>query len=119
MNSVFIMTDTQTQSMVGAYGHPEVDTPNLDRLAERGMRFDRAYTACPVCTPARGVIFSGLHPQGNGAWCNNIAPANNMPLMGTMFRDLGMRAGYTGKWHLEGGGYFGNGIPDGGFEPDW
>ncbi|MDP6039964.1 MAG: sulfatase-like hydrolase/transferase, partial [Candidatus Latescibacteria bacterium] len=119
MNCVLIMTDTQTQSMVGAYGLPQVDTPHLDRLAERGIRFDRAYTACPVCTPARGAMFSGLHPQVNGAWCNNTAPAANVPLMGTLFGEQGIRAGYTGKWHLEGGGYFGNGIPDGGFEPDW
>ncbi|MCZ6634901.1 MAG: sulfatase-like hydrolase/transferase [bacterium] len=119
MNIVFIMTDTQNKSMVGAYGQPSVDTPNLDRLAETGIRFDRAYTACPVCTPARGAIFSGLHPQINGAWCNNITPHANIPLMGTLFQERGYRAGYTGKWHLEGAGYFGNGIPDGGFEPDW
>ncbi len=79
MNIVFIMTDTQNTSMVGAYGQPSVDTPNLDRLAETGIRFDRAYTACPVCTPARGAIFSGLHPQVNGAWCNNITPHANIP----------------------------------------
>ncbi len=119
MNFVFIMTDTQSKSMVGAYGDPSVDTPNLDRLAETGIRFDRAYTACPVCTPARGAMMSGLHPQINGAWCNNITPHSNIPLMGTMFRERDYRAGYTGKWHLEGAGYFGDGNVDGGFEPDW
>lgn len=55
MNFVF-MTDTQNKSMVGAYGMPVVDTPNPDRLAASGIRFDRAYTACPLCTPARGAI---------------------------------------------------------------
>ena len=105
--------------MVGAYGNPSVDTPNLDRLAETGIRFERAYTACPLCTPARGSIFSGLHPQVNGAWCNNITPAANVPLMGTIFRHFGFRAAYTGKWHLDGAGYFGDGVPGGGFEPDW
>ena len=41
-------------ALVGAYGNPKVDTPNLDRFAADGVRFDRAYTACPLCTPARG-----------------------------------------------------------------
>ncbi len=119
MNFVFIMTDTQNKSMVGAYGNPRVDTPNLDRLAEEGVRFERAYTTCPLCTPARGGIFSGLYPQINGAWCNNIAPHGHIALMGEIFRHYGYRACYTGKWHLDGSAYFGNGEPQGGFEPDW
>lgn len=118
MNFVFIMTDTQNKSMVGAYGNPQVDTPNLDRLAESGIRFERAYNTCPLCTPARGSIFSGLHPQVNGAWTNNIATQANIPLMGTIFQHFGFRTAYTGKWHLDGTGYFGNGIAEGGFEPD-
>jgi len=119
VNFVFIMTDTQNKSMVGAYGHPAVDTPNLDRLAATGIRFERAYTACPLCTPARGAIFSGQHPQINGAWCNNVAPHRHVALLGTIFRHYGFRAAYTGKWHLDGTAYFGNGVPEGGFEPDW
>ncbi len=119
MNFVIIMTDTQNVSMVGAYGNPAIDTPNLDRLAETGVRFDRAYTTCPLCTPARGGMFSGLYPQVNGAWTNNQAPHANVPLLGTIARHFGYRAAYTGKWHLEGVSYFGDGEPDGGFEPDW
>ncbi len=119
MNFVFIITDTQNKSLVGAYGNPKVDTPNLDRLAADGIKFDRAYTSCPVCTPARGAIFSGLHPQINGAYCNNVAPHNQTALMGTILSHYGYRAGYTGKWHLDGTAYFGDGIPGGGFEPDW
>lgn len=119
MNVVFIMTDTQNQSLVGAYGNPAVDTPNLDRLAATGIRFDRAYTTSPLCTPARGAIFSGLYPQVNGAYCNNVAPHGHVALAGTIFRELGYRAGYTGKWHLDGSAYFGNGEADGGFEPGW
>jgi arylsulfatase A-like enzyme len=119
MNIVLILTDTQTTSMLGCYGNDAVDTPNLDRLAASGVRFNRCYTTCPLCTPARSAIFSGLHPQVNGAWANNMAPAANVPLMGTIFRHYGYRAGYSGKWHLDGGGYFGDGVPGGGFEGDW
>ncbi len=119
MNIVFIMTDTQRWDMVGAYGQSWVNTPNLDRLCAEGIRFDRAYTTCPLCTPARGGIFTGMHPQVNGAFCNNVAPFKQVPFMGEVFRHHGYRAGYTGKWHLDGSAYFGDGQPDGGFEPDW
>ena len=120
LNFVIIMTDTQNKSMVGAYGKKEVDTPNLDRLASGGIRFERAYTASPVCTPARGSIFSGLHPQVNGAYANCIAPHSNIKMMGTIFKEIGYRVAYTGKWHLDGSfNYMGSGSPDGGFEPDW
>lgn len=119
MNIVLIITDSQMKSMVGAYGNPVVDTPNLDRLAARGIRFEHAYTSAPVCTPARGAIFSGMQPAVNGAWANNMSPQRSIPLMGTIFREYGYRAAYTGKWHLDGSEYFGDGEPGGGFEPDW
>ncbi len=118
-NFVIIMTDTQNKSMIGAYGNPAVDTPNLDRLAATGTRFDRAYTTCPLCTPARSAIFTGRHPQVNGAWANNMAPGRNIPMMGEIFRHYGFDVAYTGKWHLDGSGYFGDGIAGGGFPQEW
>ena len=119
MNFVVIFTDTQCKWMVGAYGQPVCDTPNLDKLAAQGVRFERAYTTSPICGPARGALFSGLHPQSNGAWGNHMSPHRHVPLMGDVFRDLGYRAALTGKWHLDGASYSGTGVPDGGFEPDW
>ncbi len=119
MNFVFIMTDTQNKSMVGAYGNPAVDTPNLDRLAAEGVCFENAYTSCPLCTPARGAMLTGLHPQVNGAWANNVAPSRQVAMLGEIFRNDDWRAGYTGKWHLSGTAYLDNGEPAGGFEPDW
>jgi len=97
MNVVFVMTDTQRTSMVGAYGGSGVDTPNLDRLAAEGVRFDRAYNACPLCTPDRGALFTGQHPQINGAWCNNITPLRQAAMLGEILDHYGYRAGYTGK----------------------
>lgn len=118
-NIVFIITDTQSKCMVGAYGSPEFLTPNLDALAASGVRFERAYTACPLCTPARGTMFSGLLPSNNGAWANEMSPMRHVPLAGEIFDTLGYQAAYTGKWHLDGAGYHGGGNPDGGFESDW
>ena len=119
MNIVFIMTDTTAKHMVGCYGDPTVDTPNLDRFAATGVRFESAYTAAPICTPARGAIFSGQAPQVNGAWTNNVSPHKSVPLMGDIFSYFGFKTAFTGKWHLDGTGYFGDGIAGGGFLPDW
>lgn len=56
--------------MVGCYGNPDMETPNLDRLAEEGIRFDRAYTTQPVCQPARAGLFTGVYPHSCvGARC--------------------------------------------------
>jgi uncharacterized sulfatase len=113
-NFLFIMTDTQGANVIGAYGHPDLDTPNIDRLATTGIRFTRAYTTCPLCTPARAGIFAGIYPHTAGAWTNNLPLGDNIKTMGQRFRDDGYRTAYVGKWHLDGHDYFGTGIcPDG------
>ncbi len=119
-NVLLIMTDTQNKNMIGAYGLPQMRTPNLDRLAAEGVRFERAYTTCPLCTPARGGIFSGIHPQLNGATYNGVSFYQHIPHVGHYFQRAGYRAAYTGKWHLDGDyPYLGSGEPAPGFEPDW
>lgn len=119
MNFVFIMTDTQNTHSVSAYGNSHASTPHIDALCERGVRFQRAYTACPLCTPARGAIFSGMVPAANGATYNDATPFLDVPLMGTLFAQQGYRVGYTGKWHLDGGFYNGYGHAAGGFPQQW
>lgn len=120
MNIVIIITDTQPTRMVGCYsGNYAVGTPNIDRFAAEAVRFTRAYTACPLCTPARSAMFSGQQPQVNGAHSNSLAPGTNVPLMGTVFSHYGYRCAYSGKWHLDGTSYFGDGMAGGGFEQEW
>lgn len=120
MNVVLILTDTQPVSMVGCYsGDAGVGTPNIDRLASRGTRFDRAYTTCPLCTPARAALFSGQHAPVNGAWANSLSPGVAVPLTGRIFAEMGYQTAYSGKWHLDGTGYFGDGHEGGGFSGDW
>ena len=60
---LFLMTDSQRADMLGCYGNPDMHTPNLDRLAEQGIRFDKAYTTQPLCQPARAGIFLGCYPH--------------------------------------------------------
>jgi uncharacterized sulfatase len=111
---VFIMTDTQRYDMVGCYGNPDMHTPNLDRLASEGVRFERAYTCQPVCGPARSALFTGTWPHSNGSWANCLPLGDNAKTIGQRLRDHGMHTAYIGKWHLDGSDYFGLGrCPDG------
>ena len=64
---VWLMTDTTRYDMLGCYGFADMRTPNLDALAREGVRFDRAYSAQPVCGPARSALFTGLFPHENGS----------------------------------------------------
>ncbi len=119
-NFVVVMTDTQGANVVGTYGHPELRTPNIDRLAARGVTFARAYTTCPLCTPARAGLFSGIYPHTAGAWTNNLPLGDNIQTMGQRFADSGYHTAYVGKWHLDGHDYFGSGIcPPGWDEGYW
>ncbi|NIA13134.1 MAG: sulfatase-like hydrolase/transferase [Nitrospiraceae bacterium] len=68
-NVLFIISDDLCTALSG-YGHPQCKTPNLDRLAKRGVQFERAYTQNPVCGPARAAIMTGLYPASIGATGN-------------------------------------------------
>lgn len=113
---VLIMTDTQRADMLGCYG-AGLRTPQLDRLAASGLRFDRAYTAQPVCGPARSALFTGCPPQACGAWGNCMPLGDNVKTIGQRLSDAGVPCGYVGKWHLDGGDYFGTGRPAPGWDP--
>jgi uncharacterized sulfatase len=114
MRIVLIMTDTQRADMLGCYGNVAMRTPNLDRLASQGIRFERAYACQPVCGPARSALFTGTFPHTNGSWGNSMPLGDNVKTVGQRLSDKGIRAAYVGKWHLDGGDYFGLGrVPDG------
>lgn len=111
---VVIMTDTQRKDMLGCYGNPDMKTPSLDRLASEGIRFEKAYTCQPVCGPARAALFTGTFPHSNGSWANSMALGDNVKTVGQRLNDQGIHTAYIGKWHLDGGDYFGLGrCPDG------
>ena len=116
---ILIMTDTQRWDMCGCYRDTGLRTPNIDRLAERGVRFERAYTAQPVCQPARAAIFTGLYPHSCGSWSNSMGISDNAPTLGRRLSDYGVHTAYVGKWHLDGGDYFGTGKCPPGWDPDY
>jgi uncharacterized sulfatase len=112
-NVLMILTDEHPVQTVSCYGHNWVNTPNIDKFAEDGTRFSRAYTSSPVCTPARAGLFTGIYSHNTGAWGNHLALGQDIKTIGHYFGNQGYRTVYIGKWHLDGLDYFGTGeCPD-------
>ena len=91
----------------------------LDALAKEGVRFDRVYTGQPVCGPARSLLFTGLYPHENGSWGNSMPLGADVKTLGQRLSERNIPCAYIGKWHLDGGDYFGNGICPDGWDKDY
>lgn len=103
-NLLFVFSDQQARDMVGCYGNEDIITPNLDRFAGEGIRFNHCVSSSPVCTPFRGMLMTGRHPLYTGTYCNDRPLlAGNGKCFGHVLREAGYRTGYVGKWHLLGG----------------
>lgn len=101
-NILLIMTDQQfADGMSCRMGKEWINTPGMDRLAAEGVLFERAYTANPLCVPARTAIWSGHYPHQTGKETNGHGSRGwlDMPCLGTYFRDAGYETVYFGKWH--------------------
>ncbi len=116
---VLVMTDTTRKDMLGCYGNKRMITPNLDKLASQGVKYENAYTCQPVCGPARSALFTGTFPHTNGMVTNSMPLGANVKTVGQRLSDNGISCGYIGKWHLDGGDYFGFGIPAEGYDPNY
>jgi arylsulfatase A-like enzyme len=134
-NVLLVMTDQERADLVAPDGLP-VATPNLDRLREAGIWFDRAYTPTSICTSARASLLTGRYPHAHGL-LNNSHGADavrteldpSTPTVGRLLAEAGYETTYAGKWHVdrargpEGFGFEyipsegseGNGDGDGGF----
>ncbi|MFW5856807.1 MAG: sulfatase [Planctomycetota bacterium] len=99
-NILFLMTDQQRWDALGASGG-WVRTPNLDRIAEEGVRFANAITTSPVCIPARVSLATGLYPHTTQVWNNtHYTLAPDAPTWMRAIRDAGYRTSLFGKTHL-------------------
>src|SRR5215831_10203127 len=100
-NFLLFITDQQRADHIGCYGNPVVQTPNINRLAENGARFDRFYVATPICMPNRATLMTGRMPSLHGARQNGIP----LSLTATTFVDIMRAGGYhtvlIGKCHLQ------------------
>lgn len=116
---ILIMVDTQNQKMLSCYDKNFIKTPNLDSIAENGVRFDNGYTCQPVCGPARSAIFTGLYPHSNGMTANCMLLGEGVKNAGQRLSASGIECAYVGKWHLDGGDYFGYGKCPNGYNPKY
>ena len=108
-NVVFVLTDDQGIWAAGCYGNPEIRTPNIDRLASEGMRFDRFFVATPVCSPSRATLLTGRIPSQHGVhdWIregnvgrNAAEYVENEVCYTDVLVEHGWTCGISGKWHL-------------------
>jgi len=98
-NMLFIMSDEHQARATGCYGHPFVRTPTIDRLAATGTRFDAAYTASPICVPARAAFATGRYVHDVGTWCNGHPYTGAIKGWGHRLHDAGHRVLSIGKLH--------------------
>jgi iduronate 2-sulfatase len=98
-NVLFLICDDLNTDL-GCYGHPQVKTPNIDRLAAQGTRFEHAYCQFPLCGPSRASFMAGLYPDQTLIHRNAIYLREHLPqvkTMSQMFRDAGYFATRIGK----------------------
>ena len=101
LNVLLILTDQHRYDTLGCYGAQTCRTPNLDGLAARGVRFDRAYTPTSPCSPARAALFTGLYPHKNHVLSNDCVLNPEVPNLATELGRAGYNLGYAGKWHVD------------------
>lgn len=99
-NILLITTDQQRGDCTGIDGHPILETPHLDQLANEGVYFPRAYTPCPVCVAARMSIMTGRSPYNTGFFGNSSTPLDIEATLPRRLRDLGYQTQMVGKGHF-------------------
>jgi arylsulfatase A-like enzyme len=101
-NILYILTDQQSGSAMSCAGNTDLDTPAMDELASRGVRFDQAYCSEPLCTPCRGSMFTGLMPHECGTVRNGVPIREELRSqeLGVLLAREGYDCIYGGKWHV-------------------
>ena len=99
-NIVLFIADDVSAEDIGCYGHPSIKTPNIDKLAAQGMRFENAYLTTSSCSPSRCSIISGRYPHNHGAPELHIPLPANQPKFPEMLRAAGYYTLLSGKHHM-------------------
>lgn len=99
-NIIFYFSDQQRWDTCGCYGQPLDITPNLDRLAAEGVKFENAFSPQPVCGPCRALFQTGRYPTETGCFRNNVMLPQGIKTLGNYIEEAGYETAYIGKWHL-------------------
>ena len=102
-NIIFFFSDQQRWDTCGCYGQALDVTPNLDRMAAEGVRFENAFTCQPVCGPARACLQTGKYATEVGCFRNHVALPQDEKTIAHWMTEAGYEVGYIGKWHLASG----------------
>lgn len=101
-NILLVMADDQGWGDTGYNGHPHLKTPELDKLAGSGLRFDRFYAAHCNCSPTRGSVLTGRHPNRYGTFSPGSPIRAQELTVARVLQSAGYATGHFGKWHLNG-----------------
>lgn len=106
---VLVMADDQGWGETSYNGHPLLRTPNLDAMAENGLRFHRFYAGGPVCSPTRAAVLTGRVPDRAGVKSHGYALRHQETTLPALLKTVGYQTAHFGKWHLN--GLKGPGVP--------
>ena len=101
-NIIYIMTDQQSANAMSCAGNADLQTPNMDRLAAHGMRFENAYCSLPLSGPSRASMFTGYMPGEVGLTANGTPLPDSLrtETLGDVMNEGGYTCAYGGKWHV-------------------
>ncbi len=94
------MADQLRWDYLSCYGAKHIDTPNLDWLASRGVRFDKTYVQSPICGPSRMSFYTGRYVRSHGSTWNGFPLRVGEPTLGDHLRDIGVKCSLVGKTHM-------------------
>jgi arylsulfatase A-like enzyme len=108
-NIILVMADDQGWGQTSYNNHPVLKTPNLDKMAENGLRFNRFYAGAPVCSPTRASVLTGRSNDRTAVYSHGFAMCRQEKTIAQALKKAGYKTAHFGKWHLN--GLRGPGVP--------